>query len=461
MSKKVSLLVLASGLGLVGLSLVQVYLVKNTFRHKQDAFWNTTTTVASKVEDTPGMAELTATWQKELRHILIDYRKGGLTKVQVVPQLQERLAPLDTAYSGLFARSLPAKQLAYELAFQKRIKSLVLKDSFAADTIFGTSGTESLPFLGDNFPLGDSRKSGQTTSQVSLTYSGEEREAEKQMTYQVVTDNLVSIKQWRRYILREMWGILLASGLIFCFVFGLLFYSIYSLLRQKKITELKTDFINNITHEFKTPLATLGIAIKLLRENAHERGSEVATEAVRIIDRQNRRLVALTDQVTNNTLQGSELTLRLEPVTIGPYLQTVFSDFLLGAANTNVTMRYELDGLNQQVSIDPFYFTTALLNVLENAVKHNPKPVRLSGSVSIEDRLHIHIIDDGRGIAVEHRPYVFDKFYRGGNRDTHDTKGLGLGLYYAKQIILAHGGTIDLISEEGRGSQLIFSLPLH
>ncbi|MEM1357278.1 MAG: HAMP domain-containing sensor histidine kinase, partial [Bacteroidota bacterium] len=356
----------------------------------------------------------------------------------------------------------PAKQLAYDIKFKKRITSLILKDSVTSDTIFWVNGTGGLPFLGDDFPLGDSRKSGQTTSLVSLTYtSGGLGEGwEKQMTYQVVADNLVSIKQWQKYIFREMWGILLTSGMIFLFVFGLLFYSIYSLLRQRKITDLKTDFINNITHEFKTPLATLGVAVKLLWEGMRGQG-EVAAEAVRIIDRQHRRLVNLTDQVMKNTLQGSELVLRLEPVAIGPYLQTVFSDFLLAAENVDVTIVHEWDGVNQQVPLDIFYFTTAVLNVLENAVKHNPHPVRLICKVNIEDHLEIRIIDDGKGIAIEHRPYVFDKFYRGGNGDTHETKGLGLGLYYTKQIVLAHGGTISLEREQGTGTQLAFTLPLH
>lgn len=462
MSKKISLLVLASGIGLIGLSLVQAYLVQNTYQLKQDAFWSATTAVAAKVEDTPGMAEITSAWQIDLRQILIDYQQGVRTKEGIISDLRQRSAILDTAYTGLFQRVLPPEQLAYGLKFQKRITALIIKDSLRPDTIFWATGAESPRLIGDDFPFAGSRKSGHSTSQVSLTYTVDEEgmELKKMMTFQVETDNLVSIKKWRKYILQEMQGILLVSVLIFLFVFSLLYYSIRSLMKQRKITEIKTDFINNITHEFKTPLATLSIAVKLLKENTADQGSGMVAEAVNIIDRQNRRLMALTDQVTDSTLRQTELKLRREAVAIISYLRTVFSDFLLSAADRKLSITHDFGELDEKVMLDRFYFTTAIINVLENAIKHNPEPVSLHCGIRLGECLELKIRDNGTGIPAKQQAYVFDKFYRGGQRETHETKGLGLGLYYTKQIVLAHGGAISLLSEEGHGTQITIMLPL-
>ena len=254
---------------------------------------------------------------------------------------------------------------------------------------------------------------------------------------QLETQDRMNIDGWEKIVLRRMTSLLILSVFIFLFVFGLLFYSIKNLITQKKIADIKTDFVNNITHELKTPLATLTLATKMLKKKEIISQPNVVESTVNTIERQNMRLQKLIDQVLNNYLGYKEIELNKEVVNASDYLNMIIDDFQLSLDSTSIVIDKNINS-NKEVKIDKFYVTTAILNILENAVKYGKEDLVISFSAAIENSFTVSIQDNGIGIPKKEQSFLFDKFYRVGNKEVHNVKGLGLGLYYTHQIIKAH-----------------------
>lgn len=460
MKNQITLLIIASVLGLVALSTIQGYLINNTYKLKKSTFIEQISSRYSTVEDhSISMDSIEAIWYQGLKTLIIDYHLKALPKDSVITQLRRLAAPLDNDYAAAYRDHADSTNWK-GLKFQKRLTSLILSDSLGNDTILAENARTGVLLVGETFSNGAPHRLGRSTSQtnVSLDANLAPGETPELIRYVVITDNMVDIEGWHTQVLREMGSLLPSSILLFIFVFGLLFYSIRTLIGQKKIAEIKTDFVNNITHEFKTPLATLSIATKLL---SRERHSQEAEEIVSVIERQNARLQKLTDQVVNHTLSYQEIELKKEPVNTGEYLSALLDDFLLSLGEYKVTLVRDIDLKEQEVQLDKFYLTSALLNLLDNAVKYNDAPVDITVKAAATTGLELSISDNGLGIPAVHLPHLREKFYRIGNREEHNVKGLGLGLYFVDQVIRAHGGDLHIESTEGKGSCFTLRLPFH
>lgn len=188
----------------------------------------------------------------------------------------------------------------------------------------------------------------------------------KEITFYLVfqTQDRMDIAGWKKIVFKQMLGLLLLSLLIFSFVIGLLYYSIKSLITQKKIADIKTDFVNNITHELKTPLATLTLATKMLKTNEVRQKPILVENTVNAIERQNKRLQKLIDQVLNNSLGYNEIQLNKESIDIENYINTVLDDFQIAVKSEDVIINRKFSLATKTINIDRFYTTTALLNIL-------------------------------------------------------------------------------------------------
>ena len=269
----------------------------------------------------------------------------------------------------------------------------------------------------------------------------------------------MNIDGWKSIIFSRMRTLLVFSFLIFALVIGLLYYSIKNLITQKKIADIKTDFVNNITHELKTPLSTLTLATKILQNDKKVSVSEPSKSIISTIERQNIRLQKLIDQVLNNSLGYQEIKLNKEVVNTDEYLNTVVNDFELSLDSKSIQISKNINA-NKQIYIDKFYFTTALLNILENAVKYGKEDLKINISSNTNSCFEVSVSDNGIGIQKKEIPFLFDKFYRVGNKEIHNVKGLGLGLYYTNQIVKAHKGKILVDSEEGKGTLFTIQIPI-
>ncbi|WP_074588184.1 sensor histidine kinase [Pedobacter antarcticus] len=259
-------------------------------------------------------------------------------------------------------------------------------------------------------------------------------------------------------ILREMLGLLIFSVVLLTVVILLFYFSIRSLITQKKIADLQTDFINNITHEFNTPLATMGIALSTVRSQLllMEHNS-ISSNGLNVIDRQYHRLKKLIDQVVTHTGVTGQLVLNKVEIPLLDFLEKLLDDFQ--SAHPGIELIRKLKEVPKEILADPFYLTTAITNLLGNGVKYGGTQL-IVDVMKQEDRCRVMITDNGIGIAQADISNIFHKFYRVEKGDIHTTKGLGLGLFYTRSIAGAHGGELSVQSIPGTGSTFTLIIPL-
>lgn len=462
MKKKINLLILASILGLIALSIIQGYLINNTYKLKKDAFISETKRSVLRLDDfSAPLDSLNNIWQDKFLETLVDYKAKTVTKTEVINRLQHVIHTINEPFKQEYQNELRKNNIPHGIKFHNKVRTIVLIDSLKNDTIFNFNKTPRLIVLGDAISKENALSVNTNLWQSEHTSVREvDGENVKSTLYLMFyTEGVMGIDNWKTVIFKQMIGLLTLSLFIFSFVIALLYFSIKNLITQKNIAEVKTDFVNNITHELKTPLATLSLATSILKNPKVKQDPQRFEATINTIERQNKRLQKLIDQVLNNSLGYKEIQLHKESVHIESYLHTVLDDFLLTVASENVKLNRHFSITTKTSNIDKFYITTALLNILENAIKYSDKNTVIDFKVESNTQLKISISDNGIGISEQNQKQLFEKFYRAENQAIHDIKGLGLGLFYSYQIIKAHQGTLTVKSKESQGTSFILSLP--
>ncbi len=464
MRRKIKLLIGAAILGLIALSIIQAYLINNTYKLKRDAFINEMRRSISQIDDfSPALDSLSDIWQDHFLSRIADYKVDQASKADILKGLEIVIDSINETYKSEYQKELKERNIQYDIKFQKKVLAIVLEDSTTNDTIFDYDKTPVKIVLGNDIDedqaIGLSTTLWQTDHTSSRTIDGEQKDIVFYLAFK--TRDSMDLQGWKSIVLKEMMGLLLLSLIIFSVVIGLLYYSIKSLILQKKIADIKTDFVNNITHELKTPLSTLTLATKMLKTPAILEQPEAINDTINTIERQNIRLQKLIDQVLSNSLGYREIELKKESVDAHSYFNTVLDDFLLSVKTKPVQLHRNYEGESKTLFIDRFYITTALLNILENAVKYSKENVEINCTITIENALIITIQDNGIGISAQDQKQVFEKFFRAGNKEIHNVKGLGLGLYYTNQIVKAHKGTTEVQSSPSKGTTFTIKIPLN
>ena len=464
MKSKFSLLIAISALALLALCAIQAYLISNTYELKKTAFFNETSNAVSEIANDRELDSLyDALIEVDLEDHLADYFNESITKRQVVERFYRNADTYNEQYMKRYEALQLQKELGYEVSYRQNLLSIVIIDYPNTDTIFPIKDNERKRIFGQKFKTGISRSINYARTFDTNEFIDRRGDSISISSYdfEVRTTQEIQVPNWKSLVLKRMWVLIVGSIILFLFVIGLLYYSIKNLITQKKIAEVKTDFINNVTHELKTPLATLGIATKSLRNEAIKSNPDAFNNTLGIVERQNSRLQKLIDQVLTNSLSAEELQLNKEQVSDNVFFKNLLSDFEIATQHAHLTVLNKVYSPEVLLRIDRFHLTTALLNVLENAVKYGKDQVTVTVTTRLVNRNYcIEISDNGTGISPADQIAIFDKFYRAGNSDVHNVKGLGLGLYFTHQIITAHGGTITLKSIENEGSTFTIKLPL-
>ncbi len=461
MSKKIILLVIASIIGLLALSLVQAKLIQNTYQLRKEALIDRNSEILGKIGSYGTTIDsisdaISITFFKDLD----GYSLQKLSKEKLMNRLRVINDSLNPLFISAYENVINAKHLKFDLKYHKMLQSIVLIDSLKTDTIFFDKKSKNFKLIGYDFENDDELRLGTSTWETNRTFDKKINGVLKKGSYDVVfkTINYMNMDQANTIILTEMKGLLVTSCCIFLFVIGLFYYSIKNLITQKKIADIKTDFINNITHELKTPLTTLSLATKMLKQQNKNVENKMFIATLGTIERQNVRLQKLIDQVLNNSLGYKEIVLKKENVSLNQFIHTVLDDFEISNTNTIVIQR-NICIKNQELSIDRFYISTALLNILENAVKYGATTIIFF--LKRTNNIELSIQDNGIGIAKKDLQSIFTKFYRVDNQNIHNVKGLGLGLYYSNQVVKAHDGKIHVESEKDKGTNFTIILPIN
>lgn len=254
----------------------------------------------------------------------------------------------------------------------------------------------------------------------------------------------------------------------FAFTFILLIIFVYTIIvafRQKKLTEMKNDFINNMTHEFKTPISSISLAAQMLNDHSVRKSPTMLQQISTVITDETKRLRFQVEKVLQMSMfDRQKATLRLEDVDANAAIFNIVNTFKLKVEKYGGTIAANLDAMDAIVNVDEMHFTNVIFNLLDNAVKYRSEERPMSLVVASrdldEDRLEITIADNGIGIRRDDLKKIFEKFYRVSTGNRHDVKGFGLGLAYVKKMIDELGGSITVESEFNVGTKFIIILPL-
>lgn len=276
---------------------------------------------------------------------------------------------------------------------------------------------------------------------------------------------MIHFPEMERYIFASVKFMI--PALVFTVVLLIVFiFTIYTIFRQKRLSEIKHDFINNMTHEFKTPLSSISLAAQMLGDEKIVKKADpmIAHLSGVIVQETNRMRFQVEKVLQMSLLEDRADTFKIKKVDLHALIDEVVAVFRLKVEAGGGTIETRLGAEHHMVQADPMHLTNVLFNLMDNAVKYQHPERKLCLVVTTNDRggsIVVAIEDNGIGIKREHLKGIFEKFYRVGHGNVHDVKGFGLGLAYVRSVIRQHRGTIRAESDFGEGSRFIIQLPVN
>ena len=342
---------------------------------------------------------------------------------------------------------------------KERADSTIIRDYLKNEL---TSSGLNMPF---NFSVTNAR--GQVIYTTNRLDYGSPRDQYSQTLFPNTGNPLrlnVEFPQKNRYIFSSVRFIL--PSLIFTLILLLIFiYTVVMAFRQKKLSEIKTDFIHNMTHELKTPISTISLASQMLNDASVRKSEASLNRLAGVISDETKRLQFQVEKVLQmSVFDNSDASVKFTETDANAIIRNVVDTFKIKVEKFGGSISCKLDAENSLVNVDQMHFTNIIHNLLDNAIKYRNEESAPMLSISTKDinesTLRIDIKDNGIGIKKDDLKRIFEKFYRVPTGNRHDVKGFGLGLAYVKKMVEIFKGSIRVESEFGKGSTFIILLPL-
>ncbi len=274
---------------------------------------------------------------------------------------------------------------------------------------------------------------------------------------------LVDLGDNTRFILGKIKWILVLSGLFILIIIYAFYYTVSTILKQKRLSLIKNDFINNMTHELKTPISTISLACEALSDSDVVGENKIGANYIKMIRDENSRLGVLVERVLQSAvIEKGELKLKLKEGDVHSLIHQVSEQFKLQTEKLGGSIDLSLNAENSIVRMDHMHITNVLYNLIDNAIKYSQQaPIIQISTENKGAEFEIRVKDNGIGISSSEQQKIFDKLYRVPTGNVHDVKGFGLGLSYVKAILENHNGSIQVDSSLGKGSTFTIKLPLN
>ncbi|WP_345990970.1 HAMP domain-containing sensor histidine kinase [Chryseobacterium sp. Chry.R1] len=362
--------------------------------------------------------------------------------------------------SGDYSMKEFAKVYGNNLPITKRVDDAIL-DSVLAKEL-------KMKGITAKFGFGITDKNNKLTSVFNKVYK--EKKDNNTYSYPLFTDkkdrtlySLALVFPKKEYSLAmNNWPMLLGTFLSLLTILGIYIISINYMMRQKKLAEIKTDFINNMSHEFKTPLATISVATDSLANDKIATNPEKVRYYSNLIKQENLRMKKQVENVLNmSKLERNEVNLFLKETNVRELIKKTTESFNLIVAQRNGSLTEEFTADRYTFKIDEFHISNMLVNLLDNANKYSPDTPDIKIKTKNEGNFYvIEISDKGMGMETQNKTKIFEKFFREETGNIHNVKGQGLGLSYVKKIVELHKGQIIVESHKGEGSVFTIKLPM-
>jgi signal transduction histidine kinase len=265
----------------------------------------------------------------------------------------------------------------------------------------------------------------------------------------------------KSYILESLWALMASSGIFLSIIIATFGFTVIALVRQKKLSDMKTDFINNMTHEFQTPIATISLASEALRDGSIAANEERRSRFVNVIFDENKRLGKQVQLILQAAaLEKGKFSINLKEIDIHQMVVSAVQHISMQVEKKGGNIYCHLEALRSLAYADEAHISNILHNLLDNACKYSPnEPEIVVFTRNTKEGIVVAIKDNGIGMTREQQKRAFERFYRVPTGNRHDVKGFGLGLSYVKTMIEAHGGSVCVQSELGKGSEFEIFLP--
>ena len=273
---------------------------------------------------------------------------------------------------------------------------------------------------------------------------------------------ILVIPDVKNNIFRQLRWLMIGAILFTLIICSAFYVTVSALFKQKKTSEIKNDFINNMTHEFKTPLATISLAVDAMRNEKVLQDREKMGYFSGIIKEENKRMNKQVETILQASLmERQEIQLNKVPIHVHEVIDNVLDNFQLQLADKNSKTVLQLNATADLIEGDDVHFTNLISNLVDNAVKYSKENLVIKiSTVNTGKHIQVRIEDNGIGMNKETQKRIFEKFYRAHTGNVHNVKGFGLGLSYVKTMVDAHGGKIKVESATGRGTTFIIDMPL-
>lgn len=430
----------------IALAAIQGYFIYNTYQLTEKEITAKIKKQIMALEDTNEWYALHTSWMEEAGKFVKDYAFRRVKKEDFEKFMETKADSLSAVMGNYMAKNVHPDD--YNIGYSIYITSATVTENKKTDSIY----------KGKLFVLGNKIKS---PNETALSYGRWESSAsekisntDKSYTFIIKSERHYSFADWQKTIIGKMAGLLIFSVILMAFVVYLYYMSLKNLISQKRIADIKTDFVNNITHEFQTPLATMDIAVKTLKRKDEQMSREHYANTLSMIERQNDRLQKLFRQVTEASVTPIA---NKENIQIScDEIREMIEDFKISKPGITIECRQEQEAFT--IAMDRFHLNTIIINLLDNAVKYGANAIDIELKKS-ENTFLMTVSDNGKGIPFKEQDFIFDKFYRVEKGNIHNTKGLGLGLFYIKQLVETYKGRIRVESEEGKGAKFLISIP--
>ena len=518
------LLVILMSLSLIGIIAVQLYWIKNSIEDREEQFSNVVTSILSKVTDKIEEREIKDFSDRflELRDSIGEFKSAHLSNFffldkdlnsNEVTLYQHGILEEDYNIASTFFDNGNSTDSATIKSFTSRRTKTVFREEYGLDgksyrlnpivrleEVGGIPMMEKLAFedvyrefaekipihervskteielllareladhnLAIDFEYGVYSRGLPTRIRSSkFKYDGSEdfkaplfRDIEGSTDY----DLLVAFPKQKKFIFSSIIG-MAALSLLFTLIIMVAYASaIYQLIRQKQISEIKSDFINNMTHEFKTPIATINLAVEAIKNPKVMEDREKVGRYLEMIREENKRMHAQVENVLRiSKLERNQLDINKERLDVHQVIRNAISHVQLIVLDRGGYIKTHLEAESSEVLANDVHLGNVIVNILDNAIKYSPDAPKIDVyTEAVKNTILIRIQDQGAGMSKVVLKRIFEKFYREHTGDIHNVKGHGLGLAYVKKIVEDHQGEVYAESEKGKGSTFFIKLPL-
>jgi len=272
---------------------------------------------------------------------------------------------------------------------------------------------------------------------------------------------MVSFPGQKKYIFQKLSFVFLSSAILIVVIVSCFYVAISTILKQKKLSEVKNDFINNMTHEFKTPIATISLACEVLQEGAVNSDPTKLNRYLHVIQDENKRLGSQVEKVLQTALlDKGNLKLKISQVDVHEVIDNALQNIGVQIEQRHGNIQLDLKASNTVVEADEVHLTNIVHNLLDNANKYSPNEPQIKIETRSErNGVYLTVVDKGIGMTKETVQRIFERFYRVPTGNVHNVKGFGLGLSYVKTILQLHHGNIRVESQPNKGSSFEVFLP--